>query len=278
MPANRSNTQLFALAQPPPAELVLRGRRYRLEKVFKHDFFAATALYAAETPGEGFPRLVAKFGRQQDFCGLPGAWVGRLLRRREERVHRRLDGIVGVQRWAGRLSDSAYALVYMDGRTLDTLRQPPPAGFFDHLRTILDAIHARQAAYCDLHKRSNIQVTPDGRPGLIDFQVSVLGPPSLALRGLRGRWLAYLQQMDLYHLYKHKRRLAPQELRPEELDLSRRRGALVRLHRGLVTPLRALRRRFLSRQHRLGRLVSPSAELETHEQPEKSTWQKPAQG
>lgn len=272
----RLNTQLFALRQSPPAELVVLGRRYRLTKVFKHDFFAATALYTAAEPGDGYARLVAKFGREQDFCGLPLRWIGTLLRSREQRVHERLDGVPGVQRWAARLSESAYALEYIEGQTLDTLAGPPPVGFFDQLRTLLDAIHARQAAYCDLHKRSNILVAPDGRPGLIDFQISLLYDEHAGVirRWVLRRWVAYLQQMDLYHLYKHKRRLARQELRPGEETLSRQRGWLANLHRTLTGPIRTLRRKFLTRQHQAGRLVSPSADLETHDQPEKATWRK----
>jgi hypothetical protein len=71
---------------------------------------------------------------------------------------------------------------------------------------------------------------------------------------------------------KHKRRLAPNELAPEEEALSRRRTGLHALHRKLTKPWRALRRRFLRRQHASGRLKSPTAELEDHHQPEKATW------
>jgi hypothetical protein len=137
-------------------------------------------------------------------------------------------------------------------------------------------LHARGLACCDLNKRSNIVVTQDGRPGLIDFQISIVHKPdALWPWEPLSYWLVrYLQRMDLYHLYKHKRRLAKAELRPEELALSRRPGMLAALHRRLVTPLRQIRRAFLMRLHRSGRLVSPSAQLEDHHQPEKATWRK----
>jgi hypothetical protein len=272
------NTQLFALRQAPPPAVDVAGRRYELVKVFKHDFYAATAMYRAAQEGAGPDRLVVKFGREQGFMGLPGAWIGRWLLRREKRFHQRVDGVEGIQRWVAQISDSAYALEYLDGRTLDTFESPPGEGgqFFDELRRLIDALHARQAAYCDLHKRSNILVRPDGRPALIDFQISVLlddGPDTLRRRCWK-RCVAYLQGMDLYNLYKHKRRMARAFLTEEERRLSYPRNSLLRLHRTLVTPLRHLRRAFLTRLHRAGRLVSPSAHLEDHHQPEKQTWRK----
>jgi len=54
-----------------------------------------------------------------------------------------------------------------------------------------------------------------------------------------------LQRADLYHLFKHKRRLCPQFLTPQEQTLSRRRSRLIRLHRLAATPLRKLHRSLL---------------------------------
>ncbi len=276
MSARPSNTQLFALRTAPPAVLVVRDRRYELQKVFKHDFFAATALYASAGPGDGPEQIVAKFGRELPFCGIPGKWMGRFLRKREQRFHRFADGVPGVQRWVEQISDTAYALEYLPGRTLDTVKPlPNPGEFFDALRALLDALHARGIAYCDLNKRSNILVGPDGLPGLIDFQIALVLDPAAnrVWRWLFGRAIAYFQRADLYHLYKHKRRIARDCLRPEEAALGTR-GKGVAIHRKLTTPIRRLRRKFLTRQHRKGQLVSPSEHLESHEQPEKATWRK----
>jgi hypothetical protein len=82
----------------------------------------------------------------------------------------------------------------------------------------------------------------------------------------------YVADRDLYHLYKHKRRLAPAELTPEEGALSRQRGGLHALHRAVTTPWRSVRRWFLRRQYEKGALVSPTGQLEDHHQPEKATW------
>ncbi|NLF30646.1 MAG: hypothetical protein GX591_07140 [Planctomycetes bacterium] len=273
--SRRTHKQMFALAGGCPDEVTVRGRIYRLVGVFKHDFFAATALYAADD-GAAPERIVVKFGRRQGFCGLPLAWVGRYLARRERRIHRRIDGIEGIQRWVDYVGPSAFALEYLPGRPLDTVDPPPGGAFFDALRDLVDAVHERGVAYGDLNKRSNILVTPDGRPALIDFQIC-------AFRPRRARWLrriaadrivAYLQRMDLYHLYKHKRRLAPEALRRDERAMAQRRGGLLRLHRTVATPVRQVRRRLLTNLHRNGRLTSPTACLEPGEQPEKATWRR----
>jgi len=267
--------QLFALRLPPPERIELGRSAYRLVRVFKHDFFAATCLYQAESSAAPFPRVVVKFGRDQAFCGLPMDWYGRLLRRHEEAIYRLLDGIPGVPRWAGRLSETAYAIEYVDARPLDHLDKPPD-GFFDRLRAILEAIHARGVGYCDANKRSNILVDPAGQPFLVDYQISLRRRDDLPwpLSALAAAAVRYVAQRDLYHLYKHKRRLCPEQMTPQEEGLSRRRTGLHWLHRKLTKPWRALRRAFLSKQFQAGRLTSPTADKEDHYQPEKDAWRK----
>ena len=277
MTQRRANPQMFALRRPPAEAIEVGGCRYRLLRVFKHDFFAATCLYEADGPAE-VPKVVVKFGRRQGFCGLPLSWVARMARGREEAVYEALRGVAGVPRWVGRVGECGYAIEYVDARPLDHL-PAPPAGFFDRLRDLFDAVHRRGVAYGDANKLSNILVGRSGEPYLVDFQIAIRLPESWPrpLRTIAGAVVEYLAGRDLYHLYKHKRRLSPQELRPQEEALSRRREGLHLLHRKLTKPYRALRRRFLRRQYRRGRLVSPTADLEDHHQPEKATWREPHQ-
>jgi hypothetical protein len=220
------------------------------------------------------PNLVVKFGREQSFCGFPLAWLGEWNRNHEEAIYARLAGVRGVPRWGGRVGAYGYAIEYIDGLPLDHYEHPP-ARFFDGLREIFDTLHARGVAYGDANKRSNILVGPGGQPYLIDYQISIRTRADLPLIGAAiGVAVRYLCRKDLYHLYKHKRRLAPEELTPEEDALSRDRGGLHLLHRKLTKPYRALRRRFLHKQYQKGQLVSPTAQLEDHVQPEKETWRK----
>ena len=277
------NTQMFALPQPPPQTLRLAGRNYRLAGVFKHDFFAATCLYelsaapsGASSVAAAHDRIVVKFGRSQVFVGLPMDWYARLMRDHEEAIYRRLGGLAGVPKWVGRVEPLAYAIEHIDGRPLDHV-DVPPEGFFDRLREILDAVHARGVAYCDANKRSNILVTPAGQPYLVDFQISMGRRDDLPwpIRSIAAAIVRYFARRDIYHLYKHKRRLCPDRLRADEEALSRHRSFLHVVHRKLTKPWRHLRRWFLRGQYQAGRLQSPTADLEDHHQPEKEAWRVP---
>jgi hypothetical protein len=274
MPWRARNNQLFALADPPPAAVAVGRCAYRLVRVFKHDFFAATCLYQADGAA-GIPQVVVKFGRRQAFWGLPLDWYGRWLCRHERGIYQALAGLEGVPRWAGCVDASTFAIEYVDAAPLDHLPTPPPR-FFDRLLDLMGAIHSRGVAYCDANKRSNILVRPDGRCALVDYQIAIRRRDDWPwpLRAILAAAVRYMQRGDIYHLYKHKRRLAPQEMTDLEHAASLRRGWLHKLHRKCTKPYRALRRRFLREQYTTGRLESPSANLEDHDQPEKDTWRR----
>lgn len=274
MAQKSKNVQLFALRKSPPETVCLCGSEYRLASVFKHDFFAATCLYEAARPESvEIPRVVIKFGRVQEFWGLPLDWYGRWLCRHEKRIYARLAGLKGVPRWAGCVNESTYAIEYIDAVPLDHLAAAPP-GYFDRLLDVFQHIHERGVAYCDANKRSNFLVDAEGNPFVIDYQISAclreewpwpmrLIPESIVRRA---------QKSDIYHIYKHKRRLAPGELTPQEEGLSRRRSPMHILHRKITAQWREMRRKFLRHQYQAGRLNSPTADLEEHHQPEKETW------
>ena len=271
---------MFALPRPPAERLEIAGATYRLVRVFKHDFWAATCMYereenAGETPAIPPDKIVVKIGRVQPFCGFHLAWVGAWLRANEQAAYRLLAGVPGVPRWVGSFGATGYAVEYIDGLALDRAGPPPP-GFFDRLRGLFEQVHARGIAYTDSNKRSNILVGPGGAPYLVDYQISVRRRDDLPwpLRAIVAAVVRYLQRKDLYHLYKHKRRLAPRELSPDEDALSRERGGMHAFHRWFTKGYRALRRRFLREQHRKGALASPTADLEDYDLPEKDSWRK----
>lgn len=217
-------------------------RTYALVETFKHDFFAATGLYSGP---DGL--AVLKMGRTNPLFSVPMAWAGRLLAGREVRLYERAQDLPGVPRLLGRVGTTGFMHAFVPGHPLQR-REPVGDAFFDQLRELLDALHARHIAYVDLNKRQNILVGEDGRPYLIDFQISLLLPPT----GWRGwaavRWLLRrFQQADDYHYLKHKRRLRPDLLTPAETIAVERVSAWIRLHRWLTRPLTQLRRRTLRR-------------------------------
>src|SRR5207248_3156450 len=72
------------------------GEPCRRVEIFKHDSWAATALY--EGPSG---QVVAKFNRTQPIFGLPMAWLGRWLARHEAAVLDRLAGLTNIPANAG---------------------------------------------------------------------------------------------------------------------------------------------------------------------------------
>ena len=118
-----------------------------------------------------------------------------------------------------------------------------PLGLFrsPELQGLLERVHQRGIAYVDLHKRENILVGTDGRPYLIDFQISQYLPQ----RGPLGAVLRVLQRCDDYHLSKHIHR----SRRDSGDQPAQGRGAdrpwVIRAHRQIAVPFRTFRRQLL---------------------------------
>jgi hypothetical protein len=227
-----------------PATVTCNGQAFEHVQTFKHDFFAATGLYRGP---DGL--AVLKLGRTTDAWSLPTAWIGRFLTRQELRVYSQTAGLPGVPHLMGTVGRTGLLHSYVPGRPLGR-REAVSDTFFDELRSLLTALHERHIAYVDLNKRQNILLGDDGRPYLIDFQISLLLPPLGWRRSWPVRWLlARFQQADRYHYLKHKRRLRPDLLTPDERAAVSRLSAWIRLHRWLTRPLTHLRRAVLRRLH-----------------------------
>ncbi len=234
---------LYALPEARLPRLVTcRSVRYAHVKTFKHDFFAATGLY------RGRERLaVFKMGRQNEFLTIPMHWLGALLTRREVRIYERLQDTPGVPRLIGTVGKNGFLHEFVPGHPLARNEQVSDT-FFDELLALIEGLHARHMAYVDLNKRENVLVGDDGRPYLIDFQVSLHLPPVGWRRLWPVRWLLRrFQQGDRYHYLKHKRRLRPDLLSDRQRAEVGRLSVWIRLHRWLTRPLTKLRRRTLKR-------------------------------
>ncbi|MBU0638006.1 MAG: hypothetical protein KKB50_04015 [Planctomycetes bacterium] len=244
-PPPRSTRWLYALPDRElPQSVTCRGRRYDHIETFKHDFFAATGLYRGP---DGL--AVLKLGRQTDFVSLPMTWLGALLARREARNYAQLQGVPGIPRLIGRVHETGLLHAFVPGHPLGR-REAVSDSFFDELVGLLQEVHNRHIAYVDLNKRQNILMGDDGKPYLVDFQISLWFPPAGWRRFPPLRWLLRrFQQADRYHCLKHKRRLRPDLLSATELAHVEKLSIWIRLHRWLARPLTHLRRRTLKRLH-----------------------------
>ncbi len=238
-----------------PARVSCAGREFHLTQTFKHDFFAATGVYRDAAGVAG----VVKLNRITPFFGLPMRWIGRALAEREIRLYRRARGLPGVPALIGRVGDTGLLHAFVPGRPLgryDTVSDR----FFDELLELIRGLHARHIACVDLNKRQNILLGDDGRPYLIDFQISLHLPPTGWRRAAPFRWLlGRFQQADIYHYLKHKRRLRPDLLTAAESERVARLSTWIRLHRAVARPLTELRRRILRHLGRAGEAVVPGS-------------------
>ncbi len=231
-------------AGEPPVEVSIDGRAFTRVEIFKHDSWAATAVYADDR-GD---RVVCKFNRAQPALGVGLGWLGRRLAVREMRALDRLRDLpnipapCGPVRVHGRELPNAAARVFVPGHPLAANEQVGD-DFFPELLDLLTAMHRRGIAYVDLHKRENILVGDDGRPYLIDFQISfdATHPRVRWLPGIRDVF-EMLRQSDLYHLAKHVNRHRPDQ---RLLGLVGARPWWIDAHRAAAMPFRELRRRLL---------------------------------
>ncbi|HUW21009.1 MAG TPA: hypothetical protein VMW16_17050 [Sedimentisphaerales bacterium] len=244
-----------------PQQIPFAGNTYRLRTVLKHDFFAATALYESDgspptVRTSRHPRIVLKLSRQHHLLGLPLTWLGELLCCHEVSILAHLNHLRGTPRLLSRYGKTGFIYEYIEGCSLSEQKELPD-DFFDRLSELLRQIHKHNVAYLDMDKRSNILVGPDGRPHLIDFQISLhIADRLLLSKGLANQLRRILQHADIYHLFKHKRHLCPELLKPPEKVLSRQTGGWIQAHRLVANPFKKLRRALLRFLYARGVLVA----------------------
>jgi hypothetical protein len=217
-------------------------RTYRLVKVLKHDFFAVTARYA----GPDGEAVCLKHYHTEPWLGCPLDWAGRLMADREVRHYRLLQDMGGVPQLLGRVGRSAFAHAWVEGSDLLDRKDLLPDDFFERLEALVRAVHARGMAYIDMNKPDNVLVGTDGRPVLIDFQISWAPRASWGPVGaIKRRLLAMFQEADIYHVRKLKRLYRPDLMTPQERAASKERPWFLNLHRTIGAPMRDFRRKFL---------------------------------
>jgi RIO-like serine/threonine protein kinase len=232
-----------------PATLLIDGVAWRHVRTHKHDFWAATGFYENDR-GE---RAVLKMGRTEPFMGLPLEWTGRFLCRREVRFYRKLADLPNVPKILGIVGSTGFIHEFASGEPVSRDR-PVPDGFFDQLLSLMHELHTRGIAYVDANKPQNILLGDDGRPHLIDFQISWDGHE--LGNNFFSRWmLKRMHRGDVYHVLKHKKRMRPDELTDAEQQIVARRSTFIRVHRVLTKPYFKFRRTTFKRLRETGRLL-----------------------
>jgi hypothetical protein len=227
----------------PPVAVQIDGQVFHRTEIYKHDSWAATALYTGQ-----FKQVVCKFNRVSPLFGLPMTLVGHWLARHERQVLERLADVPNVPRFVGvvsangRVLQHALARSYVAGHPLGRY-EAVPDDFFPQLERLLARMHARGMAYVDLHKRENIIVGDDSQAYLVDFQISAALPSNrLWDNRLTRSILRIFQQSDVYHLLKHVSYNRPDLAGFGHKQMDHHRPWWIWLHRFVAIPPRVLRR------------------------------------
>ena len=122
--------------------------------------------------------------------------------RREAAAYARLGGLAGVPRCYGMLDERYLVLERIHGQPYREAVIEDRQAWFDHLLNIIQGFHARGVAHGDLKSKSNLMMTADGEPCVIDFGTTVLRQEGF--HPLGNRLFAYARQLDLNAWVKHK--------------------------------------------------------------------------
>jgi serine/threonine protein kinase len=200
-----------------------------LIETLKHDVFGRVELVRG--PEGLLVRRVARAGLLD-----PRAILARALLARERRALQALRGMPGVPQLSVADRGLAHELLrtHLAGAPLHRATQLP-LDYFEHLDVLVQALHARGVCHNDLHKEPNILVGEDGRPALVDFQLS-------SVHTRQDRSFRVRVSEDLRHAEKHRARYvslggAPQEVRTAGAGVGRQRSALAKWWRRLGKPV-----------------------------------------
>ena len=180
------------------------------ERVLRRGAGAKPAILLARWAGRQV--IVKDFSRNSWFVRhLYGRW----LVARETRVYARLGGVPGVPAFRGRLDALAFAVDRIEGATLKALpHRLITVQAFDELADLLDCLHERGVIHLDCHQKTNVVLSPDGRPHLVDFATALwVGTNWLSRRLL----VPLLGRADRWGLLKLKARYHPEALTVDEI-------------------------------------------------------------
>lgn len=99
--------------------------------------------------------------------------LGPLLAWREARSLRRLQGVAGVPALIDRPDSRSLLMEYIPAVPITRASHADWPAFFAALDRLLDAMHQRGVAHCDLRSPNNTLVSDAGDPVLVDFVASV---------------------------------------------------------------------------------------------------------
>ena len=134
-------------------------------------------------------------------------WIARHLLAREARALAVLEELEAVPTLI-RADKCTLDRSYVDGVPMQEGR-PGNIDYFHAAARVVRRMHRLGVVHNDLAKEPNFLLTTDGKPAIIDFQLSWFAPQ-------RGPLFRTLAREDIRHLLKHKRTYCPERLTRRE--------------------------------------------------------------
>jgi len=135
-----------------------------------------------------------------------GAGLLRKLRERtlarEYQAYQRMDGLAGVPKCYGMLDGRYLVIEFIRGKPYREASWTDRSRWFDEFLAVLRSFHQRGVSHGDLKSKSNIMVTEDQKPCVIDFGTAFLEKPGL--HPVNNRLFEHGRRMDINAWVKHK--------------------------------------------------------------------------
>jgi len=159
--------------------------------------------------------------------------IGRFLVWREKKAYERLKGVMGVPTFYRVIEGLALVIEEIPGKNIESMETVVnlPNTFFEDLQVLVEAIHERGLAHCDLKRAPNIILGDDGKPYILDWAASISNKEF----GFFPLSLIYERFIhdDLNAIIKIRLKHHPEEVSPEEKNRYTNRGMGEKFIRGI---------------------------------------------
>ena len=122
--------------------------------------------------------------------------------RREFSAYQRLEGLEGIPKCHGMVDNLYLVIDHVEGTSYRETEWTDREGFFAAFLELIKQFHARGVSHGDLKSKSNIIVTADQRPCIIDFGTAFIQKDGF--HPINNRLFEYSRRLDLNAWVKHK--------------------------------------------------------------------------
>ena len=166
--------------------------------------------------------------------------IGRFLLWRESKAYRRLKGLRGVPACYGVIDGLALVTEEIPGKNIEGLENERRLSeeFFDQLQALVEKVHSRGLAHCDLKRAPNILLGSDGRPYIVDWSASIFAR-EFRFFPLNLIYQKFLRD-DLNAITKMRLRHCPESVAPDDKKRYEHRSRTEEIIRAIRDKLRTL--------------------------------------